>query len=89
MVEEEIAMLKPQNREEMIPHGMSKPKFTKGRPKKLETIKTNLDLTETLIVELDLIAEFLGSNRQGVIKHFILNGLSEYYKTMNLRKPPT
>lgn len=85
-VEDEIMKLKPKNKEEIIPKGMKEPKFKKGRPKKLDTIKTNLDLTEILIDELDDIANFMGTNRQAIIKNFIFNGLNEYYKLQGGKK---
>jgi len=84
-VESEIMNLKPKRKEDIIPKGMKEPKFKKGRPKKLDTVKTNLDLTEVLIHELDDIANFMGTNRQAVIKNFIFNGLSEYYKLQGLK----
>ena len=58
----------------MISHGVKR-----GRPQKPQTIKTNLDLSEDLAAQLDAIATFMGSTRQGVIKGFILNGLRDYY----------
>ena len=73
-LEEETARLQPQSASDMISHGVQQ-----GRPKRPQTIKTNLDLSEDLAAQLDAIAMFMGSTRQGVIKGFILNGLRDYY----------
>ena len=53
----------------------------KGRPSKVKTIKSNLDLTQELIDELDEIANYLGTTRQGVIKAFLLQGLDNHYQS--------
>ena len=84
-VEAEIEALRPKDETEVQFQGVRQPR-KKGRPKKFETIKTNLDLTEHLLDQLDVIATENGLNRQALIKHFILNGLSEYYKTSSLKK---
>jgi hypothetical protein len=73
-LDEETVRLQPQSESDMISHGVKR-----GRPKRPQTIKTNLDLSEDLASQLDAIATFMGSTRQGVIKGFILNGLRDYY----------
>ncbi len=58
-----------------------------GRPKKPDagaaTIKTNLDLSPELVVDLDRLAEYLGSTRQALIKGFILQGLDQHFRSRN------
>lgn len=57
-----------------------------GRPRKGEagiTIKTNLDLSPELVLDLDRITEYLGSTRQAVIKGFILQGLDQHLRSRN------
>ena len=52
-----------------------------GRPKKLVTTRTNLDLPEEILQQLDEIAKDTASTRQAVLKMFIQFGLSDYYQT--------
>jgi len=73
-LDEETTQLQPRDEGEMISRGVKH-----GRPKKPQTIKTNLDLSEALVAQLDAVAEFMGSTRQSVVKGFILSGLKDYY----------
>ncbi len=73
-LDEETMHLQPRDESDMVSRGVKR-----GRPQKPRTIKTNLDLSEDLAAQLDSIAEFMGSTRQGVVKGFILNGLKDYY----------
>jgi|GEM_PF-2451594 len=58
-----------------------------GRPRKPDagsvTMKTNLDLSPELVLDLDRLAEYLGSTRQAVIKGFILQGLDQHFRSRN------
>ena len=80
-LEEETSLLQPQDENDIVSRGVKR-----GRPKKPRTIKTNLDLSEDLAAQLDAIAEFMGSTRQGVVKGFILNGLKDYYFVRDAEK---
>ncbi|ETW92773.1 MAG: hypothetical protein ETSY1_42205 [Candidatus Entotheonella factor] len=73
-LEEETTLLQPKDEKDIVSHGVKR-----GRPTKPRTIKTYLDLSEDLAAQLDAVAEFMGSTRQGVVKGFILNGLKDYY----------
>ena len=81
-IDAEIEQLKPRSEDDIV---AVKPR-RRGRPKQYETIKTNLDLTEEFIDQLDRVAQTYGLNRQALIKHFILNGLQEHYRVESLRK---
>jgi hypothetical protein len=70
----ETEAMQPKSEEDMIIKGVKR-----GRPSKSRTVKTNLDLSIDVILELDQVAEYVGSTRQSIIKGFILNGLKDFY----------
>jgi hypothetical protein len=73
-LDKETEALQPKSEEEMIVKGVKR-----GRPSNSNTVKTNLDLSVEVIMELDEVAEFIGSTRQSIIKGFILNGLKDFH----------
>jgi hypothetical protein len=73
-LDKETDELQPKSEDEMIINGVKR-----GRPSRSNTVKTNLDLSIEVIMELDQVAEFIGSTRQSIIKGFILNGLKDFH----------
>ncbi len=73
-LDNETEEFQPKSEEEMIVKGVKR-----GRPSNSNSVKTNLDLSVAVIIELDEVADFIGSTRQSIIKGFILNGLKDFH----------
>ena len=73
-VEKEIEELQAQDWSD------AKVSYKRGRPRKKDSIKTNLDLTPEILAKLDEIADLMNVSRQAVVKSFILSGLNDYYR---------
>ena len=83
-LEEEIKNLKPKDEHDIMVSNRSRP--LKGRPRpQVELVKTNLDLPLDVILQLDKIAKEFGMTRQGVIKHYLINGLERYHEVSHLK----
>ena len=50
-----------------------------------EIIKVNIDLSETMLSELDQVAILLNVSRQSVIKNFIKDGLDRHFMGQKAR----
>jgi hypothetical protein len=50
-----------------------------------EIIKVNIDLSETMLRELDQVAILLNISRQAVIKNFIKDGLDRHFMGQKAR----
>ncbi len=84
-VEDEIQRLKPKDEGDIVVSNRTRP--LKGRPKHQDDlIKTNLDLPVEIVVQLDKIAKEFGMTRQGVIKHYLMNGMERYYEIAGLKR---
>ena len=66
------------------------PKIPKrGRPSsesQVDLIKTNLDLPQPLVQDLDALAAALNISRQAIIKTFLMQGLTQYYLGQQAKK---
>lgn len=83
-LEEEIDRLKPRDASDVIVTHRSRP--LKGRPSPQgDLVKTNLDLPLNIVDQLDKIAKEYGMTRQGVIKHYLMNGMERYYEIEKLK----
>jgi hypothetical protein len=51
-----------------------------------ETLKVNVDVTESFLHELDAIATFLNISRQAVMKTFLKDGVDRHFLAKQARK---
>ncbi len=83
-LEDEITQLKPRDADDIIVTQRSRP--LKGRPSpQVDLVKTNLDLPLNIVAQLDKIAKEYGMTRQGVIKHYLMNGMERYFEIAKLK----